>query len=228
MLRVVLALFIVSSLACSGGETSGGDSASRTAAAADSARLSGAIGDSATPGGDSAGVPAVSTATAGVPPAGGAAPGGVVGPAPGSTQPTAESQIPAEDLAPVVAPTLPQVDTTITIRAHGPELIFDPQMIVLREGTRVRIRFANAGTFAHNFILVRDEDDLDELAARAVDARENVPVSLKSKLFAYTNIAHPAQTVETAFVVPPAGDYTYVSFVEGHANTMLGKLRSIR
>lgn len=131
-----------------------------------------------------------------------------------------------EDHGVVVAPTLANVDTTITIRANGPELMFDPGTITLKQGTRVKLRFTNMGSFAHNFVLVRDENDLDQIIERAHDASENIPLSLKSKMITYSNIAQPSSTVETAFVVPAPGDYTYVCLVEGHANTMVGRLRS--
>jgi plastocyanin len=133
---------------------------------------------------------------------------------------------PSEDQGVVVAPTLAAVDTTITIRANGTELMFDPATITLKQGTRVRMRFVNMGTFAHNFVIVRDENDLDEMIQRAHDATDNVPMSMKAKMIAYSNIAQPTRTVETAFVVPAPGDYTYVCLVEGHANTMVGRLRS--
>lgn len=138
------------------------------------------------------------------------------------------ADIHAEDQGVVVAPKLAQVDTTITLRASGTELVFDPATITLKQGTRVRLRFANMGSFAHNFVVARDDSDLDQLAERARDANENVPLSLKSKMLVFTNIAQPSQTVEAAFVVPPPGEYTYVCLVEGHANIMLGKLRSTR
>jgi plastocyanin len=132
-----------------------------------------------------------------------------------------------EDQGVVIAPTLATVDTTITIRAEGPELAFDPATITLKQGTRVRLRFVNMGTFAHNFILVRDDNALDDMIARAHDATENVPMSLKAKMVTWSNIANPTRTVETSFVVPAPGDYTYVCLVEGHANTMTGRLRSL-
>lgn len=163
-----------------------------------------------------------------VPPVG---PARTAQPAASSPQPAARNPQPAApdqraDQGVVVAPTLATVDTTITIRANGPELLFDPATITLKQGTRVRLRFVNMGSFAHNFILVRNEDDLDEIIQRAHDATENVPLSMKAKMITYSNIAQPTRTVETAFVVPPPGDYTYVCLVEGHANTMIGRLRS--
>lgn len=127
----------------------------------------------------------------------------------------------------VVATTLPQVDTTVVVRANGIEIAFDPALITLRQGTRVRIRFINVGLFAHNFVLVRNEDDIELLSAKAQDAPEHVPLMLKSKMLAYSNLAEPTKSVETSFVVPPVGTYTYVCLVEGHANVMVGKLRSL-
>ena len=127
----------------------------------------------------------------------------------------------------VAATTLPQVDTTVIVRANGIEIAFDPATITLKQGTRVRVRFMNMGLFAHNFILVRNEDDIEELSAKAQDAPEHVPMLLKAKMIAYSNVAQPTKTVELAFVVPPAGNYTYVCLVEGHANVMVGKLKSL-
>jgi plastocyanin len=131
-----------------------------------------------------------------------------------------------DDQGEVIAPKLAHVDTTVTLRANGPELAFDPPTITLKQGTRVRVRFANMGSFAHNFVIVRDEKDIDQIAERAHDASDNVPMSLKSKMITWSNMAQPSQTVETSFVVPPPGDYVYVCLVEGHANTMIGRLRS--
>lgn len=147
---------------------------------------------------------------------------------PSANPPSRQSDNPAaEDSGPVVAPTLATVDTTVIIRANGPELAFDPATITLKQGTRVRLRFVNMGTFAHNVVIVRDENDLDEIIQRAHDATDNVPMSMKSKMIGYSNIAQPTRTVETAFVVPAPGDYAYVCLVEGHANVMIGRLKSL-
>jgi plastocyanin len=143
------------------------------------------------------------------------------------TDTTQLTKVYALDRAPVIAPTLATVDTTITIHANGPELAFDPATITLKQGTRVRLRFVNMGTFAHNIVIVRDDVDLDEIIQRAHDATDNVPMSMKAKMITYSNIAQPTRTVEAAFVVPPPGDYTYVCLVEGHANVMTGRLKSL-
>lgn len=127
------------------------------------------------------------------------------------------------------APARPAFDTTITVRATTSTLEFDPPLISAKQGTRVRIRFANVGTLPHNFVLVRDENEIDELAAAASKAAgDYVPLAQKEKLIAFTKLASPGQTVETTFVMPPPGEYTYVCLLSGHSNSMLGTLRSLR
>ena len=123
---------------------------------------------------------------------------------------------------------LPTVDTTVTIHATSSTLEFDPPAIALKQGTRVHLRFVNVGTLPHNFVLVRDEADIDSLAAAAMkQGGDYVPVALKDKLIAWTTLASPGQTVEAVFTVPPPGSYTYVCLMSGHANSMLGTLRSL-
>lgn len=120
-------------------------------------------------------------------------------------------------------------DTTITIRANTSTLEFDPPAIAARQGTRVRIQFLNGGTLPHNFVIVRNEDDIDSLAAAASRiGGDFVPHALEARLIAWTPLASPGQTVEVTFVVPPPGIYTYVCLMTGHANSMMGTLRSLR
>ena len=121
------------------------------------------------------------------------------------------------------------VDTTITIWASTGGLEFDPAVIAVKQGTRVRLRFVNEGTLPHNFVLVRNEADLDTLALAASQAGgDYVPLALKDRLLAWTKLASPGDTVEVTFVVPPPGEYTFVCLMSGHAAVMLGKLRSLR
>lgn len=121
-------------------------------------------------------------------------------------------------------------DTTITLRAAGSTLEFQPPRISAKHGTRVRLRFVNSGTLPHNVVLPRDEGDIDALALAAYGAAESgyVPVDQKDRLLAYSALASPGDTVELTFVVPPPGEYTYICLFPGHANSMFGTLRSLR
>ena len=121
-----------------------------------------------------------------------------------------------------------EVDTTVVVRASSSALEFDPAEIAVKQGKRVRIRFTNMGTLPHNFVLVKREDDIDALAAAAAKKGGDYVPPDKDKLWAYTLLASPGQTLETTFVVPPPGEYTYVCFLAGHSNSMLGTLRSLK
>ena len=121
-------------------------------------------------------------------------------------------------------------DTTITIRASGSTLEFTPTRVSAKAGTRLRLRFVNEGTFPHNVVVSKSDDDLDALALAAYQAGQTnyVPMAMKDKLVSWTTLASPGETVEVSFVVPAAGEYTYVCLFPGHSNSMLGTLRALR
>ena len=121
-------------------------------------------------------------------------------------------------------------DTTITIKASGSTLEFQPARISVKTGRKVRLRFVNDGTLPHNVALPRSDDDLDAIATAAYEAGETgyVPMAHKDKLLAYTSLASPGQAVEITFTVPPPGEYTYVCLFPGHSNSMMGTLRALR
>ena len=123
-----------------------------------------------------------------------------------------------------------QADTTITIRASSSTLEFNPTRVSAKAGTRVRIRFVNDGTLPHNLVVPKEDDDIDALALAAYDASGTgyVPMGMKDKLVGWTALASPGESVEATFVVPAAGEYTYVCLFPGHANSMLGTLRALK
>ena len=51
---------------------------------------------------------------------------------------------------------------------------------------------------------------------------------MKDKLVGWTTLASPGESVEMTFVVPAAGEYTYVCLFPGHSNSMLGTLRALK
>jgi plastocyanin len=121
-------------------------------------------------------------------------------------------------------------DTTLVLRASGSTLEWIPARLSARSGTRVRIRFVNDGTLPHNVVVPKDEDDLDALATAAYNAGASgfVPLGDTAKLLVYSKLVSPGETVELSFVMPAPGEYRYVCLFPGHANSMLGILRSLR
>ena len=121
-------------------------------------------------------------------------------------------------------------DTTITIRASSSTLEFLPPRVSAKAGTRLRIRFVNDGSLPHNVVVPKSDGDIDALVLAAYAAGETnyVPMAMKDKLVGWTSLASPGESVEMTFVVPAAGEYTYVCLFPGHSNSMLGTLRALK
>lgn len=120
-------------------------------------------------------------------------------------------------------------DTVVEISAEGSALEFTPDRISFPAGTRVTLRFVNHGTLPHNLVLLRDDAALDAMAKDAYEAASTgyVPEGYEDDVAVYTPLLSPDETVEVTFEVPEPGLYTYVCLFPGHANMMLGTLRSL-
>lgn len=122
----------------------------------------------------------------------------------------------------------PPADTVVELRSEGTALEFIPDRLSLDAGMRVTLRYSNEGTLPHNLVLLLDDTALDAMATAAYDASDTgfVPPGYADAMIAHTPLVSPGETVEITFVVPPPGEYTYVCLFPGHANSMLGTLRS--
>jgi uncharacterized cupredoxin-like copper-binding protein len=119
---------------------------------------------------------------------------------------------------------------TLVVRSSGPSLEFTPDRISAREGTRVVLRYVNGGDLPHNLVIVREDGDVDRVVEAAYSAQSTgfIPRDLADLFVAHTPLASPGETVDIEFEMPPAGEYTFICLVPGHANMMLGVLRSLR
>jgi plastocyanin len=134
-------------------------------------------------------------------------------------------------LNPTLASTPASVDTTvISVYASSEGLAFDPTEIRARAGSIVKMRFVNSSPLPHNVIILLNEKDLDAIGAASFDAAGTgfVPMEHKAKMAGYSPLANAGKTVEFTFTVPPAGDYLFACFVDGHFNVMQGKLHSYK
>jgi azurin len=120
-------------------------------------------------------------------------------------------------------------DTTIEIRTTGSNLEFSPSRISARQGTRVTIRYINDGNLPHNWVLVKEEADIDVLGPAAFQAGDTdyVPLQHEGKMIAHSPLAKPGETVQVTFEVPAAGEYYFVCLYPGHYNMMVGTLRAL-
>jgi plastocyanin len=85
------------------------------------------------------------------------------------------------------------------------EFRFDPNTISVEAGAEVTINFQNAGALEHNWLLVSQA--VDPASATEADAIAG----------ANTGIIGGGQSTSITFTAPPAGTYTIVCTVPGHA-----------
>lgn len=131
--------------------------------------------------------------------------------------------------APLVA-AAPRDTTTITVRSTSAALAFNPDLITVKAGATVRIRYINESVFPHNIVILKNEDAIDPVGAASFDAHHTgfVPMQHKDKMIAFSPLAGAGQTIEFTFVAPPPGEYPYVCFVDGHYNMMVGTLKTTK
>ena len=126
--------------------------------------------------------------------------------------------------------TRPGADTTIvTVVTTSDALAFDPDVITVKAGTPVKIRYVNSSALAHNLVIVKTDADIDVIGPASFNAHDTgfVPMEHKSRMIAFSPLATAGKTVELSFVAPNPGEYPFVCFVDGHFNMMIGKLRSL-
>lgn len=118
---------------------------------------------------------------------------------------------------------------TIVLTSRGPELAFHPDRVSARSGSSVLIRYENGGELPHNLVFVRDEEAIDALVTAAYEAGStgHVPLDMRDDLIAFSPLMSPGETAEMQVVIPPPGEYTYICLFPGHAQMMLGTLRSL-
>lgn len=94
----------------------------------------------------------------------------------------------------------------VTIDVTGyDEFRFDPAEITVEAGAEVTLNFQNAGALEHNWLLVSQA--VDVASATEADALAG----------ANTGVIGAGQSTTITFTAPPAGTYTIVCTVPGHA-----------
>ncbi len=101
----------------------------------------------------------------------------------------------------------------VTLDFQGQDIAFDKTSATANAGQSVTVNFSNVGSLEHNWILV--SPGVDPLTATQDDALSG----------ANSEIVAAGATKTFTFTAPPAGDYTFVCTVEGHAAAgMIGTL----
>ncbi|GAA4752065.1 plastocyanin/azurin family copper-binding protein [Flavisolibacter ginsenosidimutans] len=97
----------------------------------------------------------------------------------------------------------------------------------VKANEKVTLTLKNVGTapitaMGHNWILLKDNTDLDAFEKEANTAPDHIPAN-NSNIIAHTKLLGPGQSDTIEFTVP-AGSYTFICSFPGHYKTMTGIL----
>lgn len=117
----------------------------------------------------------------------------------------------------------------LEIRSEGADLSYDITEIRAQAGSELTLKYINTSTMPHNIVLVNTEGDIRVVGVAALQAYENeyIPEEEMDKIFGYTSLAVPGDTVEVKITVPEEpGSYPYICTYPGHFTQMQGRLIS--
>jgi azurin len=120
--------------------------------------------------------------------------------------------------------------TTIDIGSDGENLAFDKTELSAPAGSAVTLRLQNnSAAQQHNWVLVNGDGSVADTVAEAgltAGPDAGYIAAGDANILANTPLANGGETVEFTFTAPPAGTYTYVCTVPGHAALMRGTFTS--
>lgn len=117
---------------------------------------------------------------------------------------------------------------TLTVGTLGDELAYDVVEIRAQAGSGITIEFVNnSAGMPHNIVFVNGDSDVNPVGIAALQASktEYVPENELDRIFGYTAMAGPGETVSVTIAVPEEpGIYPYICTYPGHFTVMQGRL----
>lgn len=119
---------------------------------------------------------------------------------------------------------------TVVVKSFGTDLSYDVTEIRAKAGSTLTIRYENTSDMPHNIVFVNSRADIQPVGVAGIRARDTdyVPQDEENqaRIFAYTKLAKPGDTVFVTFTVPEPGTYPYICSYPGHFTMMQGDLIS--
>lgn len=120
---------------------------------------------------------------------------------------------------------------TVTVGTLGDELAYEAVEIRARAGSEITIEFVNnSGGMPHNIVFVNSESDINPVGIAALEAssHEYIPQDELDRIFAYSGMADPGETLTLTVKVPEEpGRYPYICTYPGHFTVMQGVLLAL-
>tara|TARA_Y200000002_G_scaffold94662_1_gene76301 strand:- start:976 stop:1473 length:498 start_codon:yes stop_codon:yes gene_type:complete len=108
------------------------------------------------------------------------------------------------------------------------QMKFDKKIIKVNSNQKVTVTLNHTGRFpaasmGHNFVLVKNDVDINEYALRAAGARNSEYIPEGENEIAYTKMLGGGESDTITFDAPEPGTYTFICSFPGHYQLMMGE-----
>ena len=107
------------------------------------------------------------------------------------------------------------------------QMLFDKSLLKANAGEEITLVLNHTGKIAkefmgHNFVLLKNDTDVDDFAQRAMLAKDNQYIPEGDETIAYTSMIGGGESDKITFTVDEPGTYVYICTFPGHYQIMRG------
>ena len=122
-----------------------------------------------------------------------------------------------------------QVSSDVLILNSNDQMLFDKSLLKANAGEEITLVLNHTGKIAkefmgHNFVLLKNDTDVDDFAQRAMLAKDNQYIPEGDEMIAYTTLIGGGETTSVTFEAPSTGIYTFICTFPAHYQLMKGQL----
>ena len=119
------------------------------------------------------------------------------------------------------------ISNNVTLNSND-QMKFDKKIIKVNSNQKVTLTLNHTGRFpaasmGHNFVLVKNDVDINEYALRAAGARNSEYIPEGENEIAYTKMLGGGESDTITFDAPEPGTYTFICSFPGHYQLMMGE-----
>ena len=108
------------------------------------------------------------------------------------------------------------------------QMLFDKSLLKANAGEEITLVLNHTGKIAkefmgHNFVLLKNDTDVDDFAQRAMLAKDNQYIPEGDETIAYTSMIGGGESDRITFTVDEPGTYVYICTFPGHYQIMRGE-----
>ncbi len=120
------------------------------------------------------------------------------------------------------------VNSNAIILNSNDQMLFDKSVLKAKAGEEVSLLLNHTGKIGkefmgHNFVLLKNDVDVDDFAQEAMLAKENEYIPDGDDTIAYTSMIGGGESDQISFTVDKPGTYVFLCTFPGHYQIMRGE-----